>query len=518
MVLPQYDSIRPFFSGAPANLAANSDDQERIQAYNALEDIYWNRPETYKLVQRGDDDQPIYLPSARKIVEATNRFLAVGWNFVVGSKKGTSQEQTTTREFLEDLFKREKMYTKFMAQKRFGLIRGDAIWHIIADTSKPEGRRLTIQEVLPHNYFPIYDEVDTDKVVGVHLVNLVKDPKDKTKQVARRQTYRKFQRSDGTNSITSELGLYEIGKWDDRFLEPGDLNLLQQLRQEFILEGVQQLPVYHIPNYHFGSAYGFGSSEIRGIEAVMGAVNQSISDEQLTLVMQGLGVYATNAGPAVDDDGNEADYEIGPARVLEYPSDGKFERISGVTTVAPMIEHMKFMLDESQLGVGVPDIAAGKVDVAIAESGISLRLQLAPILAKNSEKETDMLGTYDQMIYDLCQYWLPEYEQLLDAREVSVAFKVDDPMPVNREAEIDEIMKLVTPPSPGVPALITLEMAVDRLKKLGYEYPANALEVLRGDAEKAASLSAPDDQANRFEEELDGAAGGDGGGETGNQE
>lgn len=501
MTTPMYDSIRPFFLGADSNLSANTKDQERIQAYNAYEDIYWNRPETFKLVQRGDDDQPIYLPSARRIIEATNRFLAVGWDFNVSSKKGTSQEQTETTNFLTELFKREKVYTKFAAQRRYGLIRGDAIWHILADRTKPEGRRLTVQEVMPHHYFPIFDKTEPDKVIGVHLCNLVEDPQDKTKQVARRQTYRRFRNNDGTYRVTSELGLYEIGKWDDRYLEPSDINLKQIILREFALEGISSIPVYHVPNYFFGSGK-FGSSEIRGIESVMAGVNQTVSDEQLTLVMQGLGVYWTNAGPAVDANGNETEYEIGPARVLEVPADGKMDRLSGVSSVAPMIDHMNYMTSEAQLGVGVPDIAAGKVDVTIAESGISLRLQLAPILAKNSEKEIDMLGTYDQMIYDICQEWLPVYEQFLDSREVLVTFTVEDPMPVNRQQEIDEILSLVTPPSPGVPALITLEMAVERLKKLGWEYPASALADLRADAEKTVMGTPADPQAARLAAEL----------------
>jgi hypothetical protein len=507
MVLPQYDSIRPFFLGADPNLAANSDDQERIQAYRAYEDIYWNRPETFKLVQRGDDDQPLYLPSARKIIEATNRFLAVGWDFNVASTSGTAEEQKSTRDFLSKLFKREKVYTKFKAQKRNCLIRGDAVWHIIADKNKVAGRRMTIQEVQPHNYFPITSKDDPDVITGVHLVNLVPDPSDPKKQVARRQTYRRVLQANGTYIVTSELGLYEIGKWDDRFLEPGDISRIALLRPEFVLEGIGAIPVYHIPNFHSGSTYGFGYSQIRGIEGALGNINQTISDEALTLIMQGLGVYATNAGPAVDDQGNETDYEIGPARVLEYPSDGKFERISGVTTVAPMIDHAKYVMDESMTGVGVPEIAAGRVDVQVAESGISLQFQMSPILAGNAEKEEDMLGTYDQMIYDICQYWLPTFEQFRDAMECEVAFEVGDPMPVNREAVINEVMQLVTPPSPGVPALITLEMAIAKLTELGWEYPTNAVEVLRGDAEKAAALSAADEQANRFAEEQDGAEG-----------
>lgn len=518
MVLPQYDSIRPFFLGADPNLAANSDDQERIQAYRAYEDMYWNRPETYKLVQRGDDDQPLYLPSARKIVEATNRFLAIGWDFNVGSQAGTAEEQKATREFLSKLFKREKVYTKFKAQKRNGLIRGDAVWHIIADKNKPGGRRLTIQEVQPHNYFPIFSKEDPDYQTGVHLVNLVPDPSDSKKQVARRQTYRRIPQANGTYTITSELGLYEIGKWDDRYLEPGDLSRVAVLRPEFTLEGIGSLPVYHIPNFHPGATYVFGSSQLRGIEVAMGNINQTISDEALTLIMQGLGVYATNAGPAVDEEGTETEYEIGPARVIEYPADGKFERISGVSSVAPMLDHAKYVMDESMTGVGVPEIAAGRVDVTVAESGISLQFQMSPILAGNAEKEEDMLGTYDQMIYDICQYWLPSFEQFRDGMECDVAFEVGDPMPVNREAVIKEVVQLVTPPSPGVPALITLEMAIEKLTELGWEYPANAADVLRGDAEKAAALALPDTGADRLDEEANAGGEGDSGAGAGSSE
>lgn len=504
-----YESIKLFFGDADRNLAASVDDQDRIRAYDAYENIYNNNPETFALVRRGEDDRPMYIPSAKKIVEATNRFLAVGWNYAVSKNKGTSGEQKSTEEFLRILFKRERVYSKFGFQRRWGLVRGDAIWHIIADDTKPQGQRLTIQEVKPHHYFPIKDDIENpDRVTGVHLCDTIPDPRDKKKQVARRQTYRKITNDLGIlTGVESSLGLYEIGKWDDRSLEPNELVKIKTVREPFILPGIMAIPVYHIPNGYAGSGK-FGTSQIAGIESVIAGVNQSLSDEALALTMQGLGMYVTNAGPALDANGQEADYEIGPARVLELPTDGKLERISGVTSVAPMIEHMNFALQEAQLGAGIPDIAAGKVDVSIAESGISLKLQMAPILAQNKEREDDMLGVYDQMIYDILNFWLPAFEQFSDGVECEVAFVVEDPLPKNREAEIAELIQLVTPVYPGMPPLITVQMAVDRLTELGYEYPANALAKLREDAAKAGASGTRDEQANRFEEEL--AAGGSG--------
>lgn len=504
-----YESIKPFFGPADSNLAASTDDKDRILAYDAYENIYKNNPDTFALTRRGEDDRPMYIPSAKKIIEATNRFLAVGWDYVVGKKKGSPAEQESTNDFLHNLFKRERMYSKFGFQRRFGLVRGDAVWHIIADDTKPEGQRITIQEVKPHHYFPIKDDDNNpDRITGVHLCNIVPDFRDKKKKLARRQTYRKLFNDLGVViGVESSLGLYEVGKWDDRYLEPNELVKIKTVREPFTLPGIMTLPVYHIPNGYNGSGQ-FGSSQLEGIESVIAGVNQSLSDEQLTLVMQGLGVYATNAGPALDASGNEGPYEIGPAVVLELPAEGKLERISGVTTVAPMIDHMKFALEEAQLGAGIPDIAAGRVDVSIAESGISLKLQMAPILAQNKEREDDMLNVYDQMIYDLNHYWLPSFESFNDAAECEVSFAVDDPLPINREAEIAELVQLVTPVYPGMPPLITVQMAIDRLTELGYEYPENALAKLREDAAKAGASATPDDQANRYEEEL--AAGGDG--------
>jgi hypothetical protein len=509
-----YESVRSLFGPVDPNLAASLEDQRRVQAYEAYEGLYKNNPDTFKLVQRGEDDHPMYIPSAKKIIEATNRFLAVGWRYTVDKKKGTSGQQTSTLEFLDALWERERMRSTFAYQRRWGLIRGDAIWHFIADRNKPEGRRLTIQKVLPKHYFPIKDDIsDPEKVTGVHLCNIIPDPDDpeKKKTVARRQTYRKIYNDLGIlTGIESSLGLYELGKWDDRNLKAEDVKRLKTLIEPFILPGIMAIPVYHVPNGYEGDGV-FGTSQLQGIETIVSGVNQTLSDEQLTLVMQGLGVYATTAGPALGDDGNETDYEIGPAVVLELPADGKIERISGVSSVAPMIDHMNFALSEAQLGVGVSDISTGVVDVQVAESGIALKLKLSPLLAQNKEKEDDMLGVYDQMLFDLANYWLPEFEQFTDAIDCKINFVVDDPMPVNRDAKIAEVVQLVTPVYPGMPPLITTQMAVDALTELGYEYPANAVEKLREDAAIAQETSTPDPQAERMNDELDPGAGGNSG-------
>src|SRR3546814_3832626 len=43
-------------------------DGQRVASYDAYESIYWNAPDTFKLVQRGTDADPIYVRSEERRV------------------------------------------------------------------------------------------------------------------------------------------------------------------------------------------------------------------------------------------------------------------------------------------------------------------------------------------------------------------------------------------------------------------------------------------------------------------
>ena len=493
-------SARPFFKqgGAPS-WVVDPDDQARLQAYALYENIYRVNPGTFRLMQRGSEASPIYLPSPRKMIEATQRFLAQDWNYVISPKVGTPEEQATMGMLMSKLFKREKMYSAFAMQKRYGLVRGDTTWHVFADSKKDAGSRVSVRAVDPANYFPIPDENDATRVVGVHLVDLVIDPNDSagTKLVARRQTYRK---DPENGTITSELSLYEIDKWDDRNLEPEKLKLIQNVVPLFALPAtIKSIPVYHIPN-NLVPGQLFGSSQLQGVERVMAAVNQSITDEDLTLVMQGLGMYATNAGPPRNADGSTGVWELGPGQVIEgMGQDFKFERITGVTTVAPMLDHIRFMEESMSSALGVSDMAAGKVDVTVAESGISLQMQLAPLLAANAEKEQEILDVSDHMLYDLSHAWFPAYEGVPTDIAVEVVATCGDPMPRNKDQEVAQTIELVNA------KLISIEEARNRLISLGLELAVGSegVEAITAETQALALARNADPFLNRYSSEFD---------------
>lgn len=498
-VAKHYSSIKPFFVGS-VDLAVSQEDIDRSRAYEAYDDFYYNRPETLKVQIRGDS-LPIYLPSAKKIVEATNRFLAVKFNFAVSPRGGTSQEQALMTMFMTNLFQREEFYTKFAMQRRHCLIRGDEVWHITADDAKEQGKRISVHTLHPQSYYPIEDPDNPGRLLGCHLVDLVQDPRqpdDKTKKVVRRQTYRRVTDANGnpTGAITSELTTWELGAWDDRTLKPDELKPVSTIKKIRVLPPqITSLPVYHIRNNPMSDVI-FGFSQIAGIETIVNGLNQSITDEDLTLVIQGLGMYWTTSGAPQNADGSPAPWNLGPGQVVEVGDGQQFGRVTGVSSVAPMVEHMNFMDGYMQQGVGVPDIAAGRVDVAVAESGISLKLQLAPILAANAEKELEKLAKMDHMLWDITHMWMPAYEQL-SLEGVEVVSVVDDPMPINREAKIQEILLLVTS------NVITIAMAQTELAKLGYNFNAGDEVRVIQEAQALALAKSGDPFNNRFGEETE---------------
>lgn len=510
----QYASAVPFLGKQDSNLASSGEDSYRVRAYKLYEDFYHNRPDTFKVFLRGseEDSTPIYIPSTRKMVEATNRFLAKNFNYVVSPKHGESSDQKLADLFFANLFKREEIYKKFSTNRRYGLIRGDALWHITADATKPAGKRISIHQTNPSNFFLIPDPDDANRHLGCHIVDFVQDPskpEDRTARIVRRQTYlRKNAILDSNGGYyiplggdpggwTSELTFWEIGKWDDRNIKTADLKQIttSSTRLRFDLNPlITAMPVYQWKNNEIPEM-DFGMSQVAGVETLIAGINQSITDEDLTLVMQGLGMYWTNAGPPKNEDGTPAPWQIGPGIVVEVGDENTFGRVTGVSSVAPMLDHMKFMQDNMGQSLGIPEIAQGRVDVAVAESGISLSLQLAPIIASNADKEVEILGVMDHMFYDLVNGWIPAFESL--SFEVSVSSVVGDPMPVNREARIQEILLL------QASGLITIAQAQAKLTEYGYEFKAGDDIKVMEEAAALANARTGDPFNNRFGEETE---------------
>jgi hypothetical protein len=483
MAFGPYSTAKPLFSGSAPSWVPDSE-RDRVQTYRLYEELYWTHLETFRIYQRGSDTPPIYIPNPRIVVDTTSRYVAKGLNFAVRTEdlpgqetdRGASTESAMlARQWFSALFRREKFFSKFQASKLYGIMRGDYAFHVFANPNKVEGRKITIQSVNPSNYFPVYDDLtDPESLRAAILADLVLLD---GKEFVRRLMYRKITQDDGTNLITSELEYFKPDGWyptaGKEEPQPERIAGVTTIPEAPLDERIQAIPVYHIPHNPTPNEV-FGNSDLRGIERVHAAVNQTITDEDLALILEGLGLYATDANPPTDDDGNAMNWILGPGRVLELQGqpNAKFVRINGVGSVGPYLDHAKYLEGKADEAVGVNEVAKGRVDVTVAESGIALALRLNPLLSRVDYIETFITDVTTSMWYDLATGWLPVYESA-EFPGIIILPAYGQKLPVNRKERFAELNKMLEL------GIITSQFYLEEAEKLGYQFPDGAAAMVQ---------------------------------------
>jgi len=468
-----YSTVSPLAGTAPVGIPP--DEVQRIQSYQTYDQIYWSSPGSFRLVLRGTENRPIYIPSGRIIVETMNRYLCKNFGFLVDPLVGTPASQVNANTALTALFRREAFRQKFNANKRFGLIRGDMIFHVTADPLKPQGSRISINTVDPASYFPVPDERNLDRNVRVHLAEQFLQEDGKTTAI-KRQTY---ERVEGATTILSSVQFYTLQEFSKIDGKPYAATPPTPLPAE-----ITAFPVYHFRNFD-EPGNPFGSSEMRGLEILMAGINQSISDEDFTLAMDGLGLYATDGPGPIDEQGNETDWVIGPGRVVENAAN--FRRVNGAGSVQPYQDHVKSIWSFMQMASGTPDAAIGEIDVQVAESGIARLLKLGPIISKSQEKQEVIEGKMIQMLYDL-KAWLKVYEAI-NIDDVDILPTFDDPLPRDTNGDIDLAVKMVMSDPPIMSAATAREWLATR----GVVFAANEFQRIMDERAAMAESAATAD-------------------------
>lgn len=461
--LSPYSTALQLMGKMPEHVADEMEKQ-RIGAYALYEAMYWTNPGTFKLAQRGSNADPVYLPSGRQIVETFHRFLAPGLAIGVNPEFGTDVNKELAHQVWTDFAAREKFYSKFNTGKRYGLIRGDWAWHIWADPEREEGSRISVYQIDPGSLFPIYDVDNIDNIIGWHIIETVLD--NNGDPFISRQTYVKETGKGGPSPIVYMKALYEVDDWGGPGMEQDPKPVKMITPPTRMPEPIDALPVYVIPNFDEPGSL-WGASELRGMERLFSSLNQSISDEDLALALEGVGVYATDSGTPVDENGDEVPWNLGPGRVIELPSGKKFWRVENRGSFVPYQEHMKFLIDQIDQTFGHSSVAKGSVDVTTAESGIALLLQLGPIIARAEEREVIIRDVHQQMLYGLGK-WFSAFEgsafnSLWEVTRWELRF--GSKIPPNREQDFKEIMEMVNAQN----AILPMSYLRDRLRKLGFD-------------------------------------------------
>lgn len=487
-----YTTVKPFLGAAKSYLPPL--DSDRVLSYEFYEQCYWNVSETLKIVARGSNSVPIYIPSARIIIETIDRYVASGFDWTVVPESGPDTEIANATLAFSTLFTRERFGSKFDSNKLFGLIKGDWAWHIIGNGLKASGSRIDIRSLDPGTFRKLTHPNDVERILGYDIFEEFDDAGTIKLRV---QRYSKVPDpvadpdAEETGLIFSSLSVWTFDAYADQENKgPESVPVpLAPLPQQ-----ITALPIYHVQNVETPSD-PYGSSELRGFETLMGAVHQGASDEDMALALEGLGVYATTSGPPLDRvTGRATTWKLGPGRVAELAAGSNMWRVNGVGNVGPYQDHIQFLLTSLKEASGATDAASGKVDVSIAESGISLLMQLSPILAKAGKKDRAIVDIHNQMFFDLARGWFPAYEGV-QLPTVQVIPTLGAKLPVNKSGEVDTIIKIVAQ-MPGLAG-----WAVRQLERLGYDFTEEEI------AAAAASGSATTDPfAARVQSEVDAPA------------
>lgn len=463
------------------------EDQERLAAYTKYDQVYWNDPRQFSLrVLEGET--PLYIPNARIIVDTTAHFIMKGLDIVAD---GTPLLKTTLDNFL----KREIFYSRFHTAKHSGVARGDYFLHLTANPAKTENSRVSLNSVDPSKVFPIYDDNEPDKLIGCHIAEQYYLPGDPEKVRVRKLTYR-LEEKNGKRRVSREEGIYEM---DPLWYGKKPKLVQQRIPFGYLDERITAIPIYAFKNMSWDGEQ-FGSSELRGFESMLQTVSQGSTDISGALSLEGLGVYATDGGRPVDDDGVEINWEVAPGRVMEVPSGSYFRRVEGVGSITPAKDQIVYLEDKMMQSASLSDVALGKVEAQVAQSGIALAIRFLPTFAKVEQRDNEGLGKLTQLFYDW-QVWQEVFE--FQKLEGLILPTLGDKLPLDRTGRINELNNMLDR------RVISTNYYRDEMTKLGYEFPSGIEGEILRDLERVAPQEKKEEE-DPSEEDREGISDADG--------
>lgn len=513
-----YATAMPYVVAGSVGGWTSEYDNQRLLSYNLYDDLYHNDPSTYKLLLRGANDKPIYVPTAKKLIGSLARYVGKGWGYsctadpgdeIMAVEASTPEQLATAQSAFGTLFARERLLSRYRSGVNEWLRRGDWLWMVSASEAKAPGRKISVTPVDPRRYFPLHrDPLDASRLTGQQIIEeaLLEDGKTLVLLV---QTWLKYtdpfhpayapdavEPPEGID-IAFDVQAYDLADFQDLakrkpLAHPSNL-------PQALIPGITNLPIYHIRNNE-ETDDPFGHSELSGVESIVSGINQSASDEDLSLALMGIGQYWTNSGSPVDETTNQkTSWKLGPGRVVEVDEGKTFGKIEGIDDVTPFQDHIDFIGGEAAAVMGLSDVSIGTADTAVAESGIALAIRFSPTIDAVREKNANSNGVLTQMFHDLKQ-WFLIYEGW-DCGTVIVESVTEDDnlLPFNREERWKELMEGVTA------GVFTKAFAVQVLEEeFGYVFPENYLKDL--EAADAAATAALDPFAARANAEADAPA------------
>jgi hypothetical protein len=466
-----YSSIKPYLGELPKWFP--EDVRERVASYVKYDEVYWNDDTQFEL-RVLDGEFPIYVPNARTIVDTTSHYLMKGITVQCLDPEKEKDLQLSLDNFLD----REEFYNRFHVAKHSGVSRGDFVFHMTADPLKSEGSRISLNSVHPGIVVPIYEDDDPEKLIRVHLVTMIADPDDQTKMKIHKLTY-EYEGEGDARKVMREEGIFDL---EPEWYGPRPKKVKTIIERSPLPDPIRVIPIYWFKNIDWESQL-FGSSELRGFVGMLQGVSQAATDEQTALALEGLGVYATDSGRPVNDQGQEIDWVIHPARVMEVVSGAYFRRVEGLSTLKPFMDHISYLEAKAFSASAITEVARGEVDVQTAQSGIALAIKFLPTLAKIEERDTAGVARLRQLFFDW-KAWMAAYENNFIDDEAKFDVALGEKLPNNDVETVNELNNMYDR------KIISKKYYRAQMSKLGHEFPPDMEAEITKELEEDARLKA----------------------------
>ncbi len=302
-----------------------------------------------------------------------------------------AQEGEAGQEALTQIVTRNGLHAVNYESALSNSFRGDAVYKARwgKRTPQAEGPEAIIEEVPASIYFPELDEDDVRKVSRVTLAWVKRDPKDTRRLYLRAEVHEpgliRHQLFDmGSAPSITVAGSNSAISLGGKQLVQISLNTLEAYAElpEEEQTGLDHIPVFHVPNFRYGSRF-WGISDYEGLESLFESLNNRVSqiDEVLDKHVAPKIVlppgFVDREGKIRFDRMETIELHAGdqPPSYITWDA-----HLTAAFTQFDKLLDLLFMLSET-----APS-AFGLDKFGIAESGRALRLRLLRTLAKINRK------------------------------------------------------------------------------------------------------------------------------------
>jgi hypothetical protein len=397
-----------------------------------------------------------------------------------------AQDDETAKEVLTAVVSRNRLHATNYESALSNSFRGDAVYKVRWGKRTPQAEQpeAIIEEIPASIYFPELDDDDVRKVTRVTLAWVKRDPAD-----ARRAYLRVEAHEPGI--IRHQL--YDLGSVSTLTVPGGQTSVQiavggrspQQVPLQTIAAyqdlpeeeqtGLYHIPIFHVPNFRYGSRF-WGISDYEGLESLFESLNNRVS--QIDEVLDKHVAPKIVLPPGFVD--KEGKIRFDRMETVElHPGDQPPSYITwdahltAAFTQFDKILDLLFMLSET-----APS-AFGLDKYGVAESGRALRLRLLRTLAKINRK---------RLYYDTALKQALLTAQILDVTHGSGSYEPAEPTIQWADGLPEDMVELVEIESQRLAAGNTsVESSIRRLD--GPDAVEAEMERIAGDTQQAVTLT-----------------------------